>query len=108
MQILPPLSREALSVSLNSLFLPLPLSRTLRLAGNLETEFATIPDHLALIVTEILKNALRATVEFYTLGNSILDADSKGEARPLASFRRCAFLLGPDADDSRGVCEQWV
>lgn len=47
--------------------------------GNLETEFATIPEHLALIVTEILKNALRATVEFYTLGNSILDTENKGK-----------------------------
>ncbi|CDJ38033.1 3-methyl-2-oxobutanoate dehydrogenase (lipoamide) kinase, putative [Eimeria tenella] len=46
-------------------------------AGNLETEFATIPEHLALIITEVLKNALRATVEFYTLGNSLLDSTTK-------------------------------
>lgn len=46
-------------------------------AGNLETEFATIPEHLALIITEVLKNALRATVEFYTLGNSMLDSACK-------------------------------
>lgn len=46
-------------------------------SGNLETEFATIPEHLALIITEVLKNALRATVEFYTLGNSMLDSASR-------------------------------
>lgn len=45
--------------------------------GNLETEFATIPEHLALIITEVLKNALRATVEFYTLGNSLMDGACK-------------------------------
>lgn len=46
------------------------------LSGNMATEFAFMPDHLSLIVTEILKNAMRATVEFYTLGNSILDQAS--------------------------------
>lgn len=41
-------------------------------------KFATIPDHLALIVTEVLKNALRATVEFHTMGNSLVDATTRG------------------------------
>eukprot|EP00921_Rhytidocystis_pertsovi_P015926 GHVQ01025197.1.p1 GENE.GHVQ01025197.1~~GHVQ01025197.1.p1 ORF type:complete len:302 (+),score=19.34 GHVQ01025197.1:482-1387(+) len=48
------------------------------ISGNVQTEFAFMPDHLALIVTEILKNAMRATVEFYTLGNSILDQAAIG------------------------------
>eukprot|EP00922_Rhytidocystis_sp_ex-Travisia-forbesii_P033175 GHVS01049326.1.p1 GENE.GHVS01049326.1~~GHVS01049326.1.p1 ORF type:complete len:440 (+),score=35.67 GHVS01049326.1:164-1483(+) len=43
------------------------------ISGNLNTVFAFMPEHLSLIVTELLKNAMRATVEFYTLGNSILD-----------------------------------
>lgn len=43
------------------------------IGGNVSFTFAFIPDHLAIIVTEILKNAMRATVEFYTLGNSVLD-----------------------------------
>lgn len=46
------------------------------LRGDLNTEFSFIPDHLAIIVTEVLKNALRATVEFHTLENSIIEGDT--------------------------------
>ncbi|ESS29729.1 ATPase/histidine kinase/DNA gyrase B/HSP90 domain-containing protein [Toxoplasma gondii RUB] len=48
------------------------------ISGNTDMKFATIPDHLALIVTEVLKNALRATVEFHTMGNSLVDATTRG------------------------------
>eukprot|EP00923_Selenidium_pygospionis_P040284 GHVN01069649.1.p1 GENE.GHVN01069649.1~~GHVN01069649.1.p1 ORF type:complete len:111 (-),score=7.16 GHVN01069649.1:1224-1556(-) len=41
------------------------------ITGHLHTTFACVPDHVSLIITEILKNAMRATVEFYTLGNSM-------------------------------------
>eukprot|EP00922_Rhytidocystis_sp_ex-Travisia-forbesii_P033174 GHVS01049325.1.p1 GENE.GHVS01049325.1~~GHVS01049325.1.p1 ORF type:complete len:429 (+),score=39.40 GHVS01049325.1:21-1307(+) len=48
------------------------------ISGNLHTMFAFMPEHLSLIMTELLKNAMRATVEFYTLGNSILDQAACG------------------------------
>mmetsp|Transcript_2165 Transcript_2165/g.4920 ORF Transcript_2165/g.4920 Transcript_2165/m.4920 type:complete len:447 (+) Transcript_2165:180-1520(+) len=41
------------------------------IGGNINTAFPFIPEHLSLIVIEILKNSMRATVEFYTMGNSL-------------------------------------
>ncbi|XP_058515704.1 uncharacterized protein LOC131479149, partial [Ochotona princeps] len=53
------------------------LAPPILLTGHTGMRFATIPDHLALIITEILKNAVRATVEFHTMGNSLVDATTR-------------------------------
>eukprot|EP00919_Chromeraceae_sp_WS-2016_P017986 GHVR01042770.1.p1 GENE.GHVR01042770.1~~GHVR01042770.1.p1 ORF type:complete len:371 (-),score=60.11 GHVR01042770.1:324-1436(-) len=44
------------------------------LVDNREVSIAFIPDNVAIIMTELLKNAMRATVEFYTIANSIAPA----------------------------------
>ncbi|KAF8820274.1 ATPase/histidine kinase/Dna gyrase B/HSP90 domain-containing protein [Cardiosporidium cionae] len=48
------------------------------LSGNLSAECAFIPHHLSVIVIEILKNAMRATVEFHTIANSMVDTFTAG------------------------------
>eukprot|EP00820_Chromera_velia_P009402 Cvel_4494.t1-p1 / transcript=Cvel_4494.t1 / gene=Cvel_4494 / organism=Chromera_velia_CCMP2878 / gene_product=[3-methyl-2-oxobutanoate dehydrogenase [lipoamide]], putative / transcript_product=[3-methyl-2-oxobutanoate dehydrogenase [lipoamide]], putative / location=Cvel_scaffold196:114045-116928(+) / protein_length=253 / sequence_SO=supercontig / SO=protein_coding / is_pseudo=false len=42
-----------------------------RIEGNLDTSFSFIPEHIHIIFYECLKNAMRATVDFCTLGNSL-------------------------------------
>eukprot|EP00916_Digyalum_oweni_P011450 GHVL01019054.1.p1 GENE.GHVL01019054.1~~GHVL01019054.1.p1 ORF type:complete len:292 (+),score=55.82 GHVL01019054.1:30-878(+) len=47
------------------------ISPAVNVTGNTAATLSTVPDHVALIMTETLKNAMRATTEFHTMGNSI-------------------------------------
>lgn len=46
-------------------------------SGDLDSCITLVPDHVSLIITEMMKNALRATVEYYTFGNSVIPAASR-------------------------------
>lgn len=66
------LVQECVNVSRNTCRGTYAIAPGVDVEGDLDSTLCYVPDHVLLIVTEIIKNALRATVESYTFSNTSL------------------------------------
>jgi len=85
------------------------LSPPVNIKGNLETTFPFIPEHLKIILYEILKNSMRATVEFCTLGNSLGSIPVNDDDLPpieIAIFKGQKDVIIKISDKGGGILPQ--